>query len=423
MIPRPKGTRDFSVETMDRRNYVERLFRDVCRQYGFGEIRTPTFERTELFTARSGPEVVKDMYSFKDKAGRDIALRPEVTASVFRYFVSEMRNAPKPLKWYYMANCFRYEEPQKGRYREFYHFGAELIGSKPLYGDAEIVSLAVKCLSSTGMKRNEVRLGNIGILRGVLDIPREEQTKCLQLLDKRDLEGLRATLDSLGKGDLYEPCEGLIGLRGGDEILAEAEGLVSSEEVKDQIEYLRVLAQRLRKYGMEDFDLDLSVIRGLDYYTGMVFEIDSPDLGAEKQICGGGSYSFTGAIGGAEIFATGFAIGFDRVLLVLEEQGIQLPLPTLDVFVVPIGETMRDNALAILRELREGGLACDMDLNERGPSKNLDYANVMKARIAILVGEDEWSRGSVSVRDMQSGDQNEVKTEKLAEEISTTLRD
>ena len=119
MIPRPKGTRDFSVETMDRRNYVERLFRDVCRQYGFGEIRTPTFERTELFTARSGPEVVKDMYAFKDKAGREIALRPEVTASVFRYFVSEMRNAPKPLKWYYMANCFRYEEPQKGRYREF----------------------------------------------------------------------------------------------------------------------------------------------------------------------------------------------------------------------------------------------------------------------------------------------------------------
>jgi histidyl-tRNA synthetase len=423
MIQRPKGTRDFSAETMDRRNYVERLFRDVCRRFGFGEIRTPTFEHTELFTARSGPQIVEDIYSFEDKAGREIALRPEVTASVFRYFVSEMRNAPKPLKWYYMSNCFRYEEPQKGRYREFYHYGAEVIGSKPLYGDAEIISLAVGCLSSTGMKRLDVRVGNIGILRGVLDIPREEQTRCLQLLDKRDLQGLRATLDSLGRSDLYDTCERLIGLRGGDEILEEAEGLVSSEEVKDQIEYLRALAQRLRKYGVEDFDLDLSVIRGLDYYTGMVFEIDSPDLGAEKQICGGGSYAFGDTIGGGEIFATGFAIGFDRVLLVLEEQGIQLPLPTLDIFVVPIGETMRDNALAILRELREGGLSCDMDLNERGPSKNLDYANVVKARIALLVGEDEWSRGSVSVRDMQSGEQNEVKKEKLAEEISTTLRD
>jgi histidyl-tRNA synthetase len=423
MIQRPKGTRDFSAETMDRRNYVERLFRDVCRRFGFGEIRTPTFEHTELFTARSGPQIVEDIYSFEDKAGREIALRPEVTASVFRYFVSEMRNAPKPLKWYYMSNCFRYEEPQKGRYREFYHYGAEVIGSKPLYGDAEIISLAVGCLSSTGMKRLDVRVGNIGILRGVLDIPREEQTRCLQLLDKRDLQGLRATLDSLGRSDLYDTCERLIGLRGGDEILEEAEGLVSSEEVKDQIEYLRALAPRLRKYGVEDFDLDLSVIRGLDYYTGMVFEIDSPDLGAEKQICGGGSYAFGDTIGGGEIFATGFAIGFDRVLLVLEEQGIQLPLPTLDIFVVPIGETMRDNALAILRELREGGLSCDMDLNERGPSKNLDYANVVKARIALLVGEDEWSRGSVSVRDMQSGEQNEVKKEKLAEEISTTLRD
>jgi histidyl-tRNA synthetase len=423
MIPRPKGTRDFSVEIMDRRNHVEQLFRDVCRRFGFKEIRTPTFEHTELFTARSGPGVVKDMYSFTDKAGREIALRPEVTASVFRYFANEMRNAPKPLKWFYMANCFRYEEPQRGRYREFYHYGAELIGSKPLYGDAEIISLAVGCLSSTGMKRLDVRVGNIGILRGVLDIPPEEQTRCLQLLDKRDLEGLQGALESVGRTNLFDVCEKLIGLRGGDEILAQAETLVSSEESKRQIEHLRALSGKLRDYGVEDFDLDLSVIRGLDYYTGMVFEIDSPDLGAEKQICGGGSYSFSDAIGGGDVFATGFAIGFDRVLLVLEEQGILPPLSKLDVFIAPIGESMRKNAIDILRGLRDVGLSCDMDLNERGPSKNLDYANAVGARIAVLVGEDEWSKGSVAVRDMQSGDQKEVSTEKLAEEISTMLRE
>ncbi|MFQ5910625.1 MAG: histidine--tRNA ligase, partial [Thermoplasmata archaeon] len=374
-------------------------------------------------TARSGPGVVKDMYSFEDKAGRRIALRPEVTASVFRYFVNEMRNAPKPLKWYYMANCFRYEEPQMGRYREFYHFGAELIGSKPLYGDAETVSLAVSCLTSSGLKQLDVRVGNIGILRSILDIPREEQARCLQFLDKKDFEGFRSELESLGRTDVYETCAKLVSLRGGEEILAEASGLVSSAEAGDQVEYLRALSRRLRKYGIEDFDLDLSVIRGLDYYTGMVFEIDSPNLGAEKQICGGGSYSFADAIGGGEVFSTGFAIGFDRVLLALERQGVQIPLSKLDVFVVPIGEAMRDNGLTILGELRDAGLSSDIDLNERGPSKNLDYANVSGARYAVLVGEDEWSRGSVSVRDMESGDQREVQLETLAEEISSLMRE
>jgi histidyl-tRNA synthetase len=422
MIRRPKGTRDFSVEDMDRRNLVENLFRDICRRFGFREIGTPTFESTELFTARSGPEVVRDMYSFKDKAGREISLRPEVTASVFRYFLNEMRNAPKPIKWYYMANCFRYEEPQMGRYREFYHFGAELIGSKPLYGDTEIISLAVDCLSSAGLERMDVRVGNIGILRGILDVPPEEQTLCLQFLDKRDFDGLRTKLESLGKTEAYEICKDLVNLRGGEEILNKANDLAPSEEVREQIAYLRALAQRLTKYGIESFDLDLGVIRGLDYYTGMVFEIDSPDLGAEKQICGGGSYSFADAIGGGDIFSTGFAIGFDRVLLALESGGISLPLSELDVFVAPIGESMRDNALAVLRKLREAGLSSDIDLNERGPSKNLDYANAAGARIAVLVGEDEWSKNSVSVRDMESGSQKEVELEALVEEISTLLR-
>lgn len=421
MIHRPKGTRDFSVEEMDRHNQVESLFRDVCRRFGFREIRTPTFEHTELFTARSGPGVVRDMYSFKDKGGREISLRPEVTASVFRYFVNEMRNAPKPLKWFYMANCFRYEEPQMGRYREFYHFGAELIGAKPLYGDAEIVSLAMDCLSSTGMKRMDVRVGNIGVLRGILDIPREEQTRCLQLLDKRDFDGVKARLESLGRTELYGTCVDLVNLRGGEEIIDEGCELVSSESVKTQLEYLRALEGRLRNYGVEDFDLDLGVIRGLDYYTGMVFEVDSPDLGAEKQICGGGSYSFADAIGGGDIFSTGFAIGFDRVLLVLEKQGIEMPSSKLDAFVVPIGKSMQESALQVLRKLREAGLSSDIDLNERGPSKNLDYANSVGARFVVLVGEDEWSRESVSVREMESGDQKEVPVERLVEEVSTML--
>lgn len=420
MIQRPKGTRDLSVEDMDRRNQVEIQFRDVCRRFGFREISTPTFESVELFTARSGPEVVKDMYAFEDKGGRKMALRPEVTASVFRYFANEMRNAPKPLKWFYMSNCFRYEEPQMGRYREFYHFGAELIGSKPLYGDAEIVSLALGCLTSAGLERLETRVGNIGILRRVLDISRDDQATVLHFLDKRDFDALEAKLESLGRADLLDVSQAIVDLRGQEEILTEAEGLVDSPEAVEEMTYLRLLAERLRKYDI-DFELDLSVIRGLDYYTGMVFEIDSSNLGAEKQICGGGSYSFSDAIGGGEIFSTGFAIGFDRVLIALERQGVAISPRRLDVFIIPIGDAMRDNGLAILRNLREASLSCDIDLNERGPSKNLDYANTIGARLAVLIGEDEWSNDSVSVRDMESGEQKEIPVKGMVEEISTML--
>jgi histidyl-tRNA synthetase len=160
------------------------------------------------------------------------------------------------------------------------------------------------------------------------------------------------------------------------------------------------------------------MVRGLDYYTGMVFEIDCWELGAERQICGGGSYSLADLLGGEEIFSTGFAFGFDRMVLVLEEEEFSFPSKAVEVYVIPIGEAMRDNAMGILKSLRENGISSDIDLIGRGPSKNLDYANAMGAKRVVFVGEDEWSRSSVSLKDMETGDQKDVPVDQLVDSLS-----
>ena len=175
---------------------------------------------------------------------------------------------------------------------------------------------------------------------------------------------------------------------------------------------LRTIGERLRTYGVP-FEFDLGVVRGLDYYTGTVFEIDSPNLGAEKQLGGGGAYTLAELFGGEPVPQTGFAIGLDRVVLAADAEGVSMAEPRLDAYIIPIGEAMRERAFEVLRDLRRAGLRADIDLVARGPSKNLDYANAVRARFAILVGEKESRGGSVSVRDMETGSQREVPLEGL----------
>jgi histidyl-tRNA synthetase len=178
-------------------------------------------------------------------------------------------------------------------------------------------------------------------------------------------------------------------------------------------EYLKALASRLKLYGVEHLTYDLGVVRGLDYYTGMVFEVDSPNLGAEKQVMGGGAYSLAEVFGGDPVPQTGFAFGLDRIVLAAEAEGVKLPVPRLDCYVVPIGEPMQTKALEILQTLRRAGVSADIDLLGRGPSKNLDYANAIRARLAVLVGDAELKKGRVAVKDLDSGKQEELALEAL----------
>lgn len=409
MIQRPRGTRDFGPEEMERRRYLENIMRREAAVFGFREVSTPIFEHTELFTLRSGPNVVEEIYAFTDKGGRDIALRPELTAPVMRFFVNELTNCPRPLKMFYFGQCFRYERPQSGRFREFYQFGAELIGNPGPESDAEVIALAASIMRRVGLKEYNIRIGHIGVLRGILaqaGVEGAQAALILQKLDKREYE--EAKLLMAGAGISSPDLDRIV----------EITQTTGSLDVLDKIEggprdHLLSIFRVLSEYGFTNVQVDLGVVRGLDYYTGMVFEMDAPVLGAEKQICGGGSYSLTELFGGDRTFSTGFGIGFDRTLLALEREGYRAPAHGVDVYVAPVTASMKEEALRIAARLRREGIATELDLMGRNLSKNFKHAASINARKVIIVGEKELSQDAVTVRDMVSGEQVLVKRQDL----------
>ncbi|MFQ5919498.1 MAG: histidine--tRNA ligase, partial [Thermoplasmata archaeon] len=341
MFERPRGTRDFTPEEMARRRAVEAAFFRVARRFGYGEVATPTFEHAQLFIAKSGPGIVDELYAFKDKGGRELALRPELTAPVIRFYLSDLQSRPKPLKVFYLGTCYRYDEPQFGRYREFNQFGVEILGGNPLQTDAEVIATAVEAVREAGLTGFQVRVGHIGLIRDLLDVDEERKARILNALDKRRSEELSDKLDAAGLGDLRENLLALVDLRGGPEVLAQARETVGDQE---GLRYLRELGDLLKRYGVDDLVFDLGVVRGLDYYTGAVFELHYEPLDTASQICGGGSYTLTDLFGGDPLPTTGFGMGFDRVLLALEKAGVALPQARLDAFVLPVGAHMRPAA-------------------------------------------------------------------------------
>jgi len=414
MIQRPRGTRDFGPAEMAKRKKVEQGMRDACARFGFGEVLTPTFEHSELFTARSGQSVIDEMYVFKDKGDREMALRPEITASVIRFYVNELSTLPKPLKLFYVGNCFRYENPQSGRYREFFQLGAELIGAENPETDAEVIALAISCLRAAGLENFVVRVGHIGILKSLVQSEIKDQavaSEVLRMIDKEDFDALGDMFDAKAlPRKLFDKIAGMAEMKGGIEVLDNADNSEAKEHIKEIFSVLKL-------YGIDDCQVDMGIVRGLDYYTGMVFEVDAPKLGAEKQVLGGGSYTLSELFGGEPVFSTGFAIGIDRVMLALEAERPVEELSPLDAFVIPTDDDMRKYAFGFVARLRSHGLRADVDLMRRSLSKNLKYASAVNARFAVIVGREEMAKRSVMLRDMKSGKQTVV----LADEIGKAI--
>lgn len=414
MIQRPRGTRDFGPDEMETRRHLERLMRAEAETFGFREISTPIFEHAELFTIKSGPNILDEMYAFEDKGGRSITLRPELTAPFVRFFVNDLTDAPRPLKVYYVGPCFRYERPQSGRFREFYQFGAELVGAQNPESDAEVIALAASIMKKGGLRDYRIRVGHIGILRKKLKdagVKQDLVPSILQKLDKKLYGEAAPVMESSGMGaEAIEEIFRITRIAGPSSVLEDLEG-----EARD---YLMSVFEFLNAGSVRNVEADLGVIRGLDYYTGIVFEIDAPRLGAEKQVCGGGSYSLSELFGGDRVFSTGFAIGFDRTLMALQEEGFSAPLRSVRAYVIPVSEDTRMKAFEVTSMLRSSGIAADVDLMRRSLAKNLKYANAIQAEKAVIVGRKELSDGAVLVRDMKSGDQAIISLASLAKYLS-----
>jgi len=413
MIQCPRGTRDFLPDEMEKRRFYENVLRNVAKTFGFREISTPIFEESELFILRSGPNVLSELYAFKDKGDRSIALRPEMTAPAIRMFVNEMSNEPKPIKIFYFGQCFRYERPQSGRYREFFQFGAELIGNANAETDAEIIAMAASMIRALGLKEYKIRIGHIGVLRQRLTdigVPKDRMAEILQKLDKKLYEEAEPLLRSMNvaKEDIVSIFK-LTETVGGKEVLDSIPG--------DAGDYLRSITDILAAMGVNDIEIDLGVVRGLDYYTGIVFEAEAPSLGAEKQICGGGSYSLSELFGGEKVFSTGFAIGFDRILLAMEKEGQVFKNEGIKAYVVPASEDMKLGASKVVAMLRENGIISDIDIMGRKMGKAMKYASVARAEYVVIVGMQESEQDAVTVRDMVSGEQTLVKIDNLVKFI------
>ncbi len=414
MIQRPRGTRDFLPDEMERRRHYEGILRGVAKTFGFREVATPIFEDAELFILRSGPNVLKELYNFKDKGDREVALRPEMTAPVIRMFVNEMSNEPKPIKMFYFGQCFRYERPQSGRYREFFQFGAELIGNPNPETDAEVISMAAAMIKALGLKEYRFRIGHIGVLKQRIadaGVPKERMAEVLQKLDKKLYDEAEPLLKEIGvKEDAIKDIFKLTETVGGKEVLSEVPG-----EVGD---YLRKVVDILSAMGVDDVLIDLGVVRGLDYYTGMVFEAEAPSLGAEKQICGGGSYTLSELFGGEKVFSTGFGVGFDRILLAIEKEGQTYQNEGIKAYVLPVSDEVKMDACRIAAKLRSAGISTDIEIMGRKMGKAMKYASGLDVKYAVIVGAQELQQDSVTVRDMVSGEQRLVKIDSLVDELS-----
>ncbi len=423
-IERPRGTRDFLPEEMERRRRVEDSMRRTARSFGYGEVQTPTFEHTDLFVARSGEAIVDEMYVFEDKGGRSLSLRPEITAAVMRVYAEALTHAPKPLRLCYAGPCFRYERPQKGRYREFFQFGAELIGSPHPEGDAEIIALAVRCIESTGLRDTRVRIGEVGALRELLRWMGVEgvlAAKAFPLIDKGDVGGLEALLDEAVPRDRLEALVDYVSSSGGPEVVARARA--AFPEARGAVEHLERLEEALAHlscYEGIEAEVHLGIARGLDYYTGVVFEVDYPGLGAEKQVCGGGAYELGQVFGLKDVPATGFAIGLDRVVLAVEESGARGPDRGREgALVVPMERGGAVMALAVkaMEALRAAGVRAEMEMLRRPVGKALKGANEQNLRWAVIVGTNEAARGEVALKDLVSGEQRDVPVGGLASAV------
>ena len=408
-----KGTRDFFPDEMRLRNWLFEVWRNVSEQAGFEEYDTCVLEHEELYVRKTGDEISKQLYSFEDKGGRRLSLRPEMTPSLARLVLQQEKSLSFPIKWFSMPQCFRYERMTKGRRREHFQWNADIIGQHEVVAEAEILMLLISACESMGLSTNDFRvfINDRRILNAILsqiNVPQVLHSEVMVIMDKRDkippealskmLEAMRMTTKQVGQLNEYLSKSDLEELR---ENLKNTEG----------IEELQHLMKLMETAGYKNYlQFDISIVRGLSYYTGAVFEVNSPEK-QHRAICGGGRYdSLLSTYGGETVPAVGFGFGDVVVLDVLKELKRFPELPRkLDYTIIPFANEQIGTALKIAGELRLQGSTVDCNFSMKKMKKMMQQAHESGAAKAILLFPDELSDDKVVIRDMQLHEQKPVR--------------
>ena len=400
-----KGTKDVLPKDVHKNQYIEATALDIASKFGYKEIRTPVFEHTELFQRGVGDTtdvVQKEMYTFDDKGGRSITLRPEVTAGAVRsYLENGLCNEALPQKVCYLISCYRYEKPQAGRLREFHQFGVECFGSASPLADAEIIALAKSLFDTLGVKDLSLEINSIGC-----PTCRAEYHKALK------------EYFSSRKDELCDTCKSRLD-RNPMRILdckspicheiAEGAPVVIDYLCDECKEHFENVQKYLKAQNIE-YTINPQIVRGLDYYTKTVFEFVSNSIGAQGTVCGGGRYDgLVEELGGQHTPSLGFAMGIERLMLLMEAQGCEFPeAEKPDLFIVALGEKATLKAVEIAKDMREEGFSALLDLNQRSVRAQMKYADKLGAKFNVVIGDNEVEAKTAKLKNMQTGEETEI---------------
>jgi len=400
-----KGTKDVLPKDVHKNQYIEATALDVASKFGYKEIRTPVFEHTELFQRGVGDTtdvVQKEMYTFDDKGGRSITLRPEGTAGAVRSFLENgLCNEALPQKVCYLTSCYRYEKPQAGRLREFHQFGVECFGTASPLADAEIIALAKSIFDTLGVRDLSLEINSIGC------------PKCRAKYHKALKEYFASRKD-----ELCDTCKGRLD-RNPMRILdckspicheiAQGAPVVIDYLCDECKEHFEKVQKYLDAQNIE-YKINPQIVRGLDYYTKTVFEFVSNSIGAQGTVCGGGRYDgLVEELGGQHTASLGFAMGLERLMLLMEAQGCEFPQAEKpDLFIVALGEKATLKALEIAKDMREEGFSALLDLNQRSVRAQMKYADKLGAKFNVVIGDNEVENKIAKLKNMQTGEETEI---------------
>lgn len=400
-----KGTKDVLPKDIHKNQYIEATALDIASKFGYKEIRTPVFEHTELFQRGVGDTtdvVQKEMYTFDDKGGRSITLRPEGTAGAVRsYLENGLCNEALPQKVCYLISCYRYEKPQAGRLREFHQFGVECFGSASPLADAEIIALAKSLFDTLGVKDLSLEINSIGC-----PTCRAEYHKALKKYFSSRKDELCDTCKSrLDRNPMrILDCKSPICHE-----IAEGAPVVIDYLCDECKEHFENVQKYLKAQNIE-YTINPQIVRGLDYYTKTVFEFVSNSIGAQGTVCGGGRYDgLVEELGGQHTPSLGFAMGIERLMLLMEAQGCEFPeAEKPDLFIVALGEKATLKAVEIAKDMREEGFSALLDLNQRSVRAQMKYADKLGAKFNVVIGDNEVEAKTAKLKNMQTGEETEI---------------